>query len=71
MGQSSLVQHGQDLYATEVFVEGSHGYLKRSEIDARDATYEEVLHLMQGHGMAPAEKALQDRTVTLANSGAG
>ena len=67
LGETALAQHGQDLYASEVFVEGSSGYLNRSTIDARDATYEEVLHLVQGHGLAPAEKALQDRIVTLAD----
>lgn len=67
LGQTTLAQHGQDLYASEVFVEGSNGYLNRSTIDARDATYEEVLHLVQGHGLAPAEKALQERIVTIAN----
>ena len=67
LGQTTLAQHGQDLYASEVFVEGSNGYLNRSTIDARDATYEEVLHLVQGHGLAPAERTLQERIVTIAN----
>ncbi|WP_420590754.1 hypothetical protein [Bacterioplanoides sp.] len=67
LGQSALAQHGQDLYASEVFVEGTQNYLKRSEASGRDATYEEILHLVQGHGLASAEKALQERIVTLAN----
>ncbi|KZZ45927.1 hypothetical protein A3759_08240 [Thalassolituus sp. HI0120] len=67
LGQSPLAHHGQDLYASEVFVEGTQNYLKRSQAEGRDATYEEILHLVQGHGLAPAEKALQDRIVSLAN----
>lgn len=67
LGQSPLAQHGQDLYASEVFVEGGNRYTNRTTVDGRDATYEEVLHLVQGHGLAPAEKALQQRIVTIAD----
>jgi len=67
LGSSPLAQHGQDLYASEVFVEGGNRYTNRTTVDGRDATYEEVLHLVQGHGLAPAEKALQQRIVTIAN----
>ena len=67
LGSSPLAQHGQDLYASEVFVEGGNRYTNRTTVDGRDATYEEVLHLVQGHGLAPAEKALQQRIVTIAS----
>ena len=66
LGESPLAQHGQDLYATEVFVEGDSNYINRATVDSRDATYEEVLHLVQGHGLAPTETSIQQRIVTLA-----
>lgn len=68
LGELPLAEHGQDLYATEIFVEGDNNYLNRLTVDGRDATYEEVLHLVQGHGLAPAEQALQQRIVTLAEN---
>lgn len=68
LGEHALAEHGQDLYATEVFVEGDDRYINRLNADGRDATYEEVLHLVQGHGLAPVEKALQERIVTLAEN---
>ncbi|MBR9871660.1 MAG: hypothetical protein GYB26_11010 [Gammaproteobacteria bacterium] len=66
-GELPLAQHGQDLSATEVFVEGDVRYMNRKPPVARDATYEEVLHLVQGHGLAVAEPALQQRIVAQAN----
>lgn len=41
----------QDLYAEESVVEGSRDYLQNS---VRDATLEEVFHLVQGAGIRPA-----------------
>lgn len=46
----------QDLYATESVVEGSAAYLDNS---VRDATLEEVFHLVQGAGIEPALPALR------------
>ena len=60
LGDSKLAEHGQDLYATEIFVEGDNNYITNPE-DSRDATYEEVLHLVQGYGLAPTNQALQQR----------
>ena len=56
LGDHALAQHGQDLYSTELFVEGDSRYLNRQ---FRDASYEEVLHLVQGHGLAQSDKTLQ------------
>ncbi len=42
---------GQDLYATEAAVEGSQAYIDNS---IRDATLEEVFHLVQGAGIKTA-----------------
>lgn len=63
---SPLAQHGQDLYASEIFVEGDNNYRQRPNPAGRDATYEEVLHLVQGFGIA-ADKTLQQKIVTLAD----
>lgn len=41
----------QDLYATEAVVEGSNDYFTNNE---RDATLEEVFHLVHGAGIQPA-----------------
>jgi hypothetical protein len=67
LGELVIAEQGQDLYATEVFVEGDNNYVNRATVDTRDATYEEVLHLVQGHGLAPTETTLQNRIVTLAD----
>lgn len=48
----------QDLYAEESVVEGSDAYLNNS---VRDATLEEVFHLVQGAGIAPSLPAYQAR----------
>ncbi len=55
---SSLRPDGvwQDLYATESPVEGSRDYLGNT---VRDATYEELFHLLQGAGIQPAVAAYQ------------
>lgn len=58
LGNSKLAESGQDLYATEIFVEGDSRYLAAPS-DARDATFEEVLHLTQAQGIAPTVKSLQ------------
>lgn len=58
LGSTSFAQSGQDLYATEIFVEGDSRYLA-STPDGRDATMEEVLHLTQAYGIAPALTQLQ------------
>ncbi|MEM7353261.1 MAG: hypothetical protein AAF657_20870, partial [Acidobacteriota bacterium] len=49
LGQANIF--GQDLYATESVVEGSAAYLDNS---IRDATLEEVFHLVHGAGIQPA-----------------
>lgn len=42
---------GQDLYATESPIEGSPEYMNNT---VRDATYEEIFHLVHGHGIEVA-----------------
>lgn len=46
----------QDLYATESPIEGSRDYLDST---VRDATYEELFHLLHGAGIQPALSAYQ------------
>ena len=46
----------QDLYATESPVEGSRAYLDNS---TRDATFEEIFHLVHDQGVIPALPAFQ------------
>jgi hypothetical protein len=55
---TAIALHGQDLYATEVFVEGDSRYLAIKPL-GRDATMEEVLHLTQAYGIAPTLPTLQ------------
>ncbi|QZT35674.1 hypothetical protein K5X82_10105 [Halosquirtibacter xylanolyticus] len=54
--------NGQDLYASEAFVEGSPEYIQNSP---RDASYEEILHLTQDYGITPMlpqyQKEIYDR----------
>ncbi|MCJ8267922.1 MAG: hypothetical protein MJK04_00795, partial [Psychrosphaera sp.] len=58
LGSTAPAQSGQDLYATEIFVEGDSRYLA-AQPNGRDATMEEVLHLTQAYGIAPAMNGLQ------------
>jgi len=60
LGNSKIAEFGQDLYATEIFVEGDSRYLAAPS-SARDATFEEVLHLTQAQGIAPALASLQKK----------
>ena len=60
LGNSKIAEFGQDLYATEIFVEGDSRYLAAPS-SARDATFEEVLHLIQAQGIAPAMASLQKK----------
>jgi hypothetical protein len=57
-GLGDLDIFGQDLYATESVVEGSVGYRDNS---TRDATLEEVFHLVHGAGIQPALPEYHDR----------
>ncbi|QUM76010.1 hypothetical protein HWV00_07110 [Moritella sp. 24] len=49
----------QVLYGTEIFVEGDRNYLAESS-NRRDATFEEVLHITQAQGIAPAMPKFQN-----------
>ena len=59
----------QDLYATESFVEGSGEYIR----GPRDATYEEILHLVQDYGITPMlplyQKEIDDATDNAVSKG--
>ncbi len=55
-----LAENSQELYATEVFVEGDSNYLADS-LAGRDATFEEILHFVQAQGIAPAMAEFQDK----------
>lgn len=58
LGNTTFAQSGQDLYATEIYVEGDSRYLN-PQPDGRDAAMEEVLHLTQAYGIAPVLTDLQ------------
>jgi hypothetical protein len=65
LGETTQAQSGQDLYATEIFVDGDSRYLA-AQSDGRDATMEEVLHLTQAYGIAPAATSLQTQVAAQA-----
>jgi len=58
-----IFENMQALYGSEIFVEGDSNYLARplDALNKRDATFEEVLHIIQAQGIAPAMKNLQAR----------
>ena len=47
----------QDLREYETILEGSEGYMRPTN-PTRDASYEEILHFVQAHGIEPAAPAL-------------
>jgi hypothetical protein len=49
----------QDLREYETIIEGSAGYMDQDD-PTRDASYEEILHLVQGYGIEPADRLLAD-----------
>jgi len=55
---------GQDLYASESVVEGSGGYANNTP---RDATLEEVFHLVHGAGIEPALPAFHAEILAATN----
>lgn len=57
----------QDLYATEIFAEGSDDYLNNPS-GTRDATLEEVLHLVQQYGIANASPDFMTEIETVAKA---
>jgi len=57
----------QDLYATEIFAEGSDDYLNNPS-SRRDATLEEVLHLVQQYGIATASPDFMAEIETVAKA---
>ncbi len=56
---------GQDLYATESPIEGSPEYMENT---VRDASYEEIFHLVHGHGIEEALPLYQAGLVMSADS---
>lgn len=49
----------QDLREYETIIEGSPGYMDQDD-PTRDASYEEILHFVQGYGIEPADRVLAD-----------
>jgi len=58
-----IFENMQALYGSEIFVEGDSNYLARPSdvFNKRDATFEEILHIIQAQGIAPAMNNLQTR----------
>ncbi|MEM7016111.1 MAG: SUMF1/EgtB/PvdO family nonheme iron enzyme [Pseudomonadota bacterium] len=50
-GENDVDLPGQPLYAGEMTVEGSPGYINNDFENARDASFEEILHLMHDTGI--------------------
>ena len=48
---------GQDLRAYETILEGTPGYMAQKD-PRRDASYEEIMHFVQGYGIEPAHPTL-------------
>jgi hypothetical protein len=52
--------NGQDLRAYETILEGTAGYM--AQVDpTRDASYEEIMHFVQGYGIEPAHPTLSQK----------
>ena len=49
----------QDLREYETIIEGSAGYMDQDD-PTRDASYEEILHFVQGYGIEPVDRPLAD-----------
>lgn len=56
---------GQPLYEKEMITEGSVGYLSSDLETYRDASYEEILHLMHDYGIGTETQAGADMTFSL------
>ena len=51
---------GQDLRAYETILEGSAGYMAQKD-PTRDASYEEIMHFVQGYGIEPGHPTLSQK----------